>query len=129
MQSFNVPNVINHSKYLMFGKYHGTLDDKIKVRDTKFRQAIALLNGILWDRYILKKNKKYIYNTIVKSIITYGSEVWQVKIRSEKTLQVTEMTYWRRAARKSRLERFTNERIGEIMEVTHTVIDESQNKF
>lgn len=82
------------------------------------------MNGILWDKNISKNNKKLIYNTIIKSIVTYSSEVWQIKDRSAKMLNATEMDFWRRAAGKSKRERVTNERIREIMGISHTLIDD-----
>lgn len=66
-------------------------------------------------REFLGKTKLRIYDTIIKSIVTYGSEVWQLK---EKTLEA-DVDFWERAAGRSRLERLN--RITEIMEVTHTI--------
>lgn len=63
-----------------------------------------MLNGILWDQNISKENKRRIYNTILKSIMTYGSEVWQIKKTTEKMLLTTEIDFWRRAAGISRME-------------------------
>ena len=57
----------------------GKLDEAIKERNTQGRQAICMLNSILWDQNISKENKKRIFNYITKSIVTYGSEVWQIK--------------------------------------------------
>ncbi|XP_030766933.1 uncharacterized protein LOC115890751 [Sitophilus oryzae] len=76
------------------------------------RRAISMLNGVLWDEGISKANKKNIYNTVVKSIITYGSEVWQLKSRTENMLLATEMDYWRRSAGKSKRAQITNDRNG-----------------
>ena len=42
-------------------------------------------------------------------------------------LEAAEMDFWRRTT-KSRLERVTNERIWEIMKVTHTIVDEIKNR-
>jgi len=106
----------------------GTLDQTIKERNIQGRQAISMMNGILWDQQISKQNKHRIYNSIIKTIVTYSSEVWQIKEKSERTLMATEMDFWRRAAGKSKLERYTNERIREIMGVTHTIADEVRVK-
>ena len=67
-----------------------------------------MMNGILWDKNIAKENKRRIYDSIVQSIITYGSEVWPLMIRTVKTLIATEMDNWMRSAGKSRTERNTN---------------------
>lgn len=107
---------------------NGALDEAIHERNLQGRKAIAMLNSILWDRGISKENKHRIYNTIVKSIITYGSEVWPLKERTLKTLEATEMDFWRRAAGRSRIERITNTRIREIMNVDHTIVDDIRDK-
>lgn len=107
---------------------NGSLDDAIRERNTQGRKAITLLNGILWDKNISRENKIRIYNTIVKAIITYSSEVWPMKERTSKMLTATEMDFWRRSAGRSRMERVTNNRIREIMHVKHSIIDDIKNK-
>jgi len=52
-----------------------------------------------------------IFSTIVESIITYGSETWEVNKRNENRLKAVEMDFWRRACGVSRIERVRN---GEI---------------
>ena len=37
--------------------------------------AISLLNGILWDKEIAKKQKVKFTNSITRSEISYGSEI------------------------------------------------------
>ena len=66
-------------KYKYLGMHitnDGSLDKEIKCRNNQGRQAIRQLNSILWDKAVSKQNKHKIYNSIVKSIISYGSEVW-----------------------------------------------------
>lgn len=106
----------------------GKLDAAIKERNIQGRKGISLLNSVLWDKNISKENKKRIYNTIIKSITTYGCEVWPIKDRTEKMLRTTEMDFWRRSAGISRRDRITNERVREIMGVTHTIVDDIRTK-
>lgn len=78
-----------------------TLDKAIKERNIQGRRAIAAINGILWDQYVSKANKQRIFNTIIKSIVTYSSEIWPIREeRMAGQLRATEMDYWRRAADK-----------------------------
>lgn len=102
----------------------GTLDEAIRRRNIQGRKSIGLLNSILWDRSISKTNKHRIYNSIVKSITTYGSEVWQLKERTKRMLEATEMDFWRRSAGRSKLERIRNDRVREVMNVTHTITED-----
>lgn len=43
-------------------------------------------------------------------------------------LEATEMDFWRRAAGRSKMERITNERIREIMNVRHTIVEDIKDK-
>ncbi len=106
----------------------GKLDQAIRDRNLLGRKAIAMLNGILWDQRISKDNKKRIYNSVVKPIITYGSEVWQLKKRTQEMLKATEMDFWRRSAGISRRERVRNERVREIMGVEGTIVHDIMTK-
>ena len=57
-----------------------------------------------------------IYNTIVERIMLYRAEKWTMNIQHQKLLS-TQVDYWRRVARRSRMERVRNETISKIMEV------------
>ncbi|PSN39623.1 hypothetical protein C0J52_13800 [Blattella germanica] len=70
--------------------------------------ALSKLNNILWDRDITSKTKTNIYNSIVKSTITYGSETWHLKSGAIQKLHSTEMDFWRRSARISRRDKIKN---------------------
>ena len=106
----------------------GKFDRAIRERNLQGRKAIAMLNGVLWDQRISKENKRRIYNAIVKSIITYGSEVWQLKKRSEDILRATEMDFWRRSAGISRRERVRNERVRGIMGVEEDIVHDIKTR-
>ncbi|XP_044766437.1 uncharacterized protein LOC123322558 [Coccinella septempunctata] len=106
----------------------GSLDGAIRERNTLGRRAISMLNSVLLDKNISKENKTRIYNTIVKSVITYSSEVWSIKANTEKMLMATEMDFWRRSAGKSRMERVRNDRIREIMGVKGNIVDDIRTK-
>ena len=36
-----------------------------------------MLNGVLWNRQISRKNKLRIYYSILKSTLTYGAQTWK----------------------------------------------------
>ena len=106
----------------------GRTDQAIRERNTLARKAIAMLNGILWDQRISKDNKRRIYNAVVKSILTYGCEVWQLKKRTQDMLRATEMDFWRRSAGISRRDRVRNDRVRQIMEVGNDIVFDVMNK-
>ena len=64
------------------GKHSKEINNRISIG----RDAIRELNSILWDKRITRKRKILIYNTITKSITTYGSEIWQISEQNKKTL-------------------------------------------
>ncbi|XP_030762003.1 uncharacterized protein LOC115886839 [Sitophilus oryzae] len=104
----------------------GSLDEEIKCRNNQRRQAIRQLNSILWDQAVSTENKHKIYNSIVKTIISYVSEVWPLKKRILKLHEATEMDFWRRAAGESKLDRVRNERIQNIMGVKHRISEDTK---
>ncbi|CAH0383863.1 unnamed protein product [Bemisia tabaci] len=99
----------------------GKLDQAIRDRNLQGRKAIVMLNGIPRDKRISEDNKKRIYNSVVRPIMTYGSGVWQLKMRTQEMLKATEMDFWRRLAGISRRERIRNERVREVMGVEGTI--------
>ncbi|XP_030764607.1 uncharacterized protein LOC115888880 [Sitophilus oryzae] len=124
-----IKNCDKYKKYLGLKITNdGKLDEGIKDRIMQGRRAISVLNGVLRDQGISKANKKNIYNTVVKSIITYGSEVWREKQNRENMLSATEMDYWRRSAGKTKREQITNNRVREIMGAEHTIVDDIRTK-
>jgi len=90
---------------------------EIKHRIIHARNAINALNYIWWHKNITKNRKLYVYQTIIQSILIYGTEVWQIPTREINKLLSTEMDVLRRLARKSRMERIKNEYVKEIMGV------------
>ena len=74
-------------------------ENDIKNRINKGRAVTAMLNNILWNRQITRKNKLLIYNSIVKSTITYGAETWKFNKNLESKLMSMEMDFLTRSAR------------------------------
>lgn len=53
------------------------MDKAIRYRNTDARKLYkTVLNGILWDGKVSRKNKTLICNIIIKSIATYSLKVW-----------------------------------------------------
>lgn len=84
-------------------------------------RALSTLNSVLWDKHISKTNKHRINNAIVKSIVSYSSQVWQLKDETIITREPTEIDFWRSSAGTSRIKRVTNNREREKMEVHRTI--------
>lgn len=121
--------VCNDYKYLgvIFDK-SGTDDKEIRSRIIQARKAINCLNGILWSKEITKQRKYNIYNTMIKSSLLYGSEVWRITENNKKKIISTEMDALRRSARISRRERKTNEYVKEQMGVEGNVMEDVERR-
>jgi hypothetical protein len=106
----------------------GRCKREISTRIAKGRRVVGALNSILWGHTITVNVKKHIYNVIIKSILLYGCEVWQLWKREEQRMMVNEMDYWRRAAGISCTERIRNEIVKDIMRVDENIVDDVRKK-
>ena len=60
----------------------------------KVEKITAMLIRVLWKRTNnQKKSKLHIYNTTVKSMITYGAQTWKLKKKLESKLMSMEMDF------------------------------------
>ena len=80
-------------------------ENDIKNRINKGRAVTSTLNNVLWNRQVTRKNKLQIYNSVVKSTVTYGAETWKFNKNLESKLMSMEMEFLRRSARCLRLEK------------------------
>ncbi|PSN37814.1 hypothetical protein C0J52_22582 [Blattella germanica] len=67
---------------------------------------------------------KNIYNTIVKSSITYGSETWHLKSGTIHKLHSTQMDFWRRSTRISKRDNIRKPMIREKMKVKGSLTED-----
>ena len=91
------PNTIRDCvrfKYLgVMIRKEGTSNEEIDNKIVQGRKAIGKLNSVLWNDKITIKTKQMNFPTIVQSIITYGSETWEVNKRNENRLKAVEMGF------------------------------------
>jgi hypothetical protein len=99
-------------------RYSGTIFSKdgrdnrnVCYRVTKARKIIGALNGVWWSKNMTRNRKKMIYNSMVKSVLIYGAEIWSLYENDRRRINATEMDALRRSARISKLDRKTNEYI------------------
>lgn len=98
-------------------------ESDIKYRIQKGRSAIAMLNGVWWDKTITIETKLQIYKSIIRSTITYGAETWHLNTNLRLKLLSTEMNCFRRSTRHSKLEKIRNTTIRQEMGVNSTLLD------
>lgn len=116
-------------------KYVGAIVDKNGIGGTEIRQRIqnarrvvGALNSIWWDKHINIKNKKHIGQTMVESVLCYGSEIWALREEDKRRVLAVEMDYLRRSARVSRLQRVRNEEIRNRTSAQETVIQRIEKR-
>ena len=65
---------------------------------------------------------------MVKSVLTYGAEIWSLYEDDRRRINATEMDVLRWSARTSKLDRKTNEYIREKMDAQDMILDEITRK-
>ena len=50
-----------------------------------------VLNGVWWSKNITRNRKKMIYNSMVKSVLIYGAEIWSLYEDDRRRINATEM--------------------------------------
>ena len=104
-------NRINQSdSYCHLGVYIGErnlLETEINNRIAKFNRNVGRMYQMVKDRYI-PRECKLIYRTILKPILTYGSEMWTMTTKTELKLQAAEMKLLRLIKRVTRRDRIRN---------------------
>src|ERR1700733_229235 len=81
------------------------------------------LDKIWKAKNISTRMKMRLYNTLVKSVLLYGSECWCLRKEDEKRLLVAEMSWLRRIRGRSRREKIRNEITRKELGAEETVID------
>jgi hypothetical protein len=100
----------------------------IRYRVTQARKIIGALNVVWWSKNITKKRKKMIYNSMIKSVLIYGAEIWNLHEDDRRRINATEMEALRRSARTSKLDRKPNEIIRGKMDTQDMILDEITRK-
>jgi len=58
----------------------------------------GILNNVFRPQKPLKKTRIKLYNTLVLSVLLYGSETWTIKAKDARRITGAEMKYMRRTA-------------------------------
>jgi hypothetical protein len=90
------------------------------------RKATSALNVLHWSKYISMNTKKRIFYTETESILNYGWEIWTLDDKLKRALLSTEIDFWRRVARTSKLLKVRNG-IRKRRRVTQTSLERLNN--
>ena len=69
-----------------------------------------------------------LYNTVVQSILMYGSETWEMTKRDQQRINAVEMDFLRRSCRVSRVDRVRNSEIRERTQKLDTTVGEIEKQ-
>lgn len=106
----------------------GKDDREIQKRITQARRIIGCLNGILWSNEIGKQRKYNIYETLIKSCLTYGAETWKITEQNRRKLEATEMDVFRRSLGISRRDRIRNDDVRQRMGIDGSIMTDIEQK-
>jgi exonuclease III len=70
---------------------NGLIDIEINKRITKYSQNVGLMYRLLKDKNVPKKVKRIVYLGILRPILLYGHETWNVNTRNMSRLTAAEM--------------------------------------
>lgn len=101
----------------------GDIDRETNEQITKTNRIAGCMNGVIWNnKYLRSDTKARIYKSVLRPILTYGTEVRQETAGTRRRIQATEMRVLRRIAKKTRWDRVRNENIRETCQVTDIAI-------
>ena len=106
----------------------GRDNEDILKKTGKGRNMIKALHPILWNKNLINKTKKNVYQTMVQPVMTYGSETWVINKSMSQKLLSSEMMYWRRSSGLTLMDRVRNDTIRQRMKVENTIMDSIKEK-
>ena len=102
---------------------------EIKSRIAKYNRNVGMMHPLLRDVHIPRKCKIIIYQSILKPILLYGSEVWSLTSKTESQLQAAEMRVLRTIRGVTRRDRMRNSQIRAELQVVPLLEDIERNKL
>ena len=101
----------------------GSNEKDIQRRIGRTSQAFGIMNRIWRSRELTKKTKIKIYETMIQPIFLYGSECWTMRKQDEKRILTAEMSWLRKIAGISRLQKIRNDDIRQSLGIQTTLLD------
>ena len=98
-------------------------------RINEYNTNINMLFPILKDKNVPTKCKTIIYTTILRPILTYGSEAWSLTTKTESQIQAAEMRVLRMIRGVTRLDKMRNTQIREDLHVISILKFVEKNKL
>ena len=96
----------------------GTIDRDVDLRVSAAWSSWRKLTGVLYDRKIPLRLQAKVYETIIISVLTYGSECWAMTVANKMKIATTEMRMLRGILGVSRPDYMRNEEIRRILHVS-----------
>ena len=106
----------------------GNSEQEITERITNARKVISQLNTLLWSETLSLRTKRMMNNAILRSVLMYGAEAWELTKRNKDRLNAVEMDFLRRSCRVSRIEHIRNEEIRRRMNQQESVVETIESR-
>ena len=92
---------------------NGGVEADVRHRVNEGCKVLGAMKGVMKNRGLGMNVKKVLYEKVVVPTVTYGSELWGMKVNERQKLNVFEMKCLRSMAGVSRWDRFRNEEVRE----------------
>ena len=96
---------------------NGGVEADVRHRVNEGCKVLGAMKGVMRNRGLRLNVKKVLYEKVIVPTVTYGSELWGMKVSERQRLNVFEMKCLRSMAGVSRLDRFRNEEVREREQV------------
>ena len=123
--------MIRRCKYKYLGTLitnNGKIDRDIERKVEMGRRATRALHGVIWNKHINKNTKKRIFQSIIETITTYGSEMWPMTQKIRDKIRTVELAYMRRCLQLTRKDRVRTEEIWREMNITTSITSKFERK-
>ena len=108
------------------GNIQGT---EISARIEKYTRNFFMMYPLFKEKCILTQVKTSIYITILKPILTYGTECWSLTMKTSSRLQAAEMKVLRTIRGVTRMDRLRNEQIRSDLSVKPLLIEIEESRL
>ena len=117
-------------------KYLGVVVDEGNIQETeisarieKYTRNFLMMYPLSKEKCILTQVKTIIYTTILRPILTYGTECWSLTMKTSSRLQAAEMKVLRTIRGVTRMDRLRNEQIRSDLLVKPLLIEIEESRL
>ncbi|CAL1267551.1 unnamed protein product [Larinioides sclopetarius] len=96
--------------------------EEVSNRILETKNAIGYLHPVVRDEHVSLKNKRRIFNVIIRCILMNGCETWTLTDDLKGSVNLVEMNYWKWSCEKHP-EKYTAQQLRTVMDIKYTGFD------